>query len=59
MTLMSSIVYALSTSSQGRPRRVIQRPLHLNQVASVHKFNKTYDDSVKLKRTEMDPFMLG
>ena len=21
--------------------------------------NKSYDDSVKLKRTEMDPFMLG
>ena len=22
-------------------------------------FNKSYDDSVKLKRTEMDPFRLG
>ena len=24
-----------------------------------NKFNKSYDDSVKLKRTEMDPFRLG
>ena len=23
------------------------------------KFNKSYDDSVKLKRTEIDPFRLG
>ena len=23
------------------------------------KWNKSYDDSVKLKRTEMDPFRLG
>ena len=26
---------------------------------SVKKINKSYDDSVKLKRTEMDPFRLG
>ena len=26
---------------------------------SVSKKNKSYDDSVKLKRTEMDPFRLG
>ena len=33
--------------------------LYIDTLSQVINDNKSYDDSVKLKRTEMDPFRLG
>ena len=37
----------------------VQLKLIVKQQPDQNKNNKSYDDSVKLKRTEMDPFRLG